>query len=59
MTQPKLTHAEAWASAADEVRERYLARAASAWTGDYRRSVDVFDFSERKCMKCAAEVVTR
>ena len=59
LTQPKITHAEAWASASDEVRDRYLARAASAWTDDYRRSVDVFDFSERKCMKCAAEVVTR
>lgn len=59
LTQPKMTHAEAWANASDEVRDRYLARAASAWTEDYRRSVDVFDFSERKCMRCAAEVVTR
>ena len=59
LTQPKRTHAEAWAAASAETQQRYIAKAARAWTADYRRTVDVFDFSERKCMKCAAEVVTK
>ena len=59
LAQPKLTHAEAWAAASAETQQKYVAKAARAWTADYRRTVDIFDFSERKCMKCAAEVVTK
>ena len=48
----------AWAELAAPAKEAYVAAAAKTWRGTYKSSVDIFDFSERKCMKCAADVVT-
>ena len=48
----------AWAELAAPAKEAYVTAAAKTWRGTYRSSVDIFDFSERKCMKCAADVVT-